>query len=108
MCMASVTREQVLGVIDGLGLDWTTREIAETLGVREYQVRSCVAWLLLGGVIRVAGVMRRTDCSGRPYRVTRYARVHGPVIQRVPRDPDRRREVRHPAPFVSDWLSRAW
>lgn len=91
---------------------FTTNDIAALLNAREYQVRSCISWLLLAGVIKRVGALRRTDRSGRAYFQRTYAWNGASEIRRVNHDPARRRADREQASptqaLAATWLSRRW
>jgi hypothetical protein len=89
--------------------EFSTRELAETLGCREYQIRAAVSWLRLGGLVEQCGHAKRRDRGDRAYRVTTYRWTGRADIRRVSRDPDQRRRDQAPDPGLAmAWLSRAW
>lgn len=69
----------VLGLLQekGEAWCWTTRELAEALGVKEYAVRGSVSALLLREEVRTIGRVTRCTPSGFPYFAMRY-RWDGP------------------------------
>jgi len=68
--------EWVYGVVKNLGegYEFSSADIAETLGVREYKVRGSIGWLLKRHVIEKAGVFWLTtkEPHCRRYEVQRY------------------------------------
>lgn len=58
----------------GEGVEFSSRDIAETLGVREYKVRGSIGWLLKRNIVETAGGFRLRTKSAypRPYFVQRY------------------------------------
>ena len=71
-----VTTTQVLHVARKLaGHNWSTSDIASSLGVKEYQVRSAVFWLVSQNLVRHAGTEYRdlpAPYTGRKYDVKTY------------------------------------
>lgn len=71
-----VTTTQVFHVARKLaGHHWSTSDIAKTLGVKEYQVRSAVFWLVSQSLVRHAGTEYRdlpAPYTGRKYDVKTY------------------------------------
>lgn len=105
-----MTREEALThIMQRIGT-WTTRELAAELGCKEYRVRAVVAWLCIGGHVRIADSVTRRDVSGRPYQAQAYAWTGRTApVGRVTRDRERRRENWAPRPATAnEWLSRAW
>jgi predicted ArsR family transcriptional regulator len=68
--------ERVYEAVKRLGeaVEFSSKEIAETLGVREYKVRGSIGWLIKRNVVETAGVVRLRTKSAypRPYFVQRY------------------------------------
>lgn len=88
---------------------FSTRDIADGLGVSEYRVRGALAWLAAGGIIRTAGTVTRRDRSGVRYPAKLYRWSGRSEIKRCPQAPEARRTViERPAPSANEWLSRAW
>jgi hypothetical protein len=88
---------------------FSTRDIADGLGVSEYRVRGALGWLAAGDLIRPAGTVTRRDRSGVPYPVKLYRWSGRSEIKRCPQAPEARRTViERPAPSANEWLSRAW
>ena len=48
-----MTREEALTHIMQRSGTWTTRELAAELGCKEYRIRAVVAWLCIGGHVRI-------------------------------------------------------
>lgn len=105
-----MTREEALTHIMRRTGTWTTRELASELGCKEYRARAVVAWLCIGGHVRIADVVTRRDVRGRPYQAQVYTWTGRTApVARVVRDPQRRRENWTPTPATAqEWLSRAW
>jgi predicted ArsR family transcriptional regulator len=104
-----VTREVVIGALQGQGATWTTSDVAAALATSERPVRAVVAWLVIGGLVEIDGCETRRDARGRPYTAQRYRWTGRTVVRRVTRDRDRRRENwARPATDAASWLSRAW
>lgn len=110
-----VTREQVLMVfrqlpagigITTLGLAWLANDAAEQ------RVRAAVSWLMLGGLVELAGEYRRRDRRGRAYRAKLYRWTGREDISRVARDETERRVAadcdRELTTLAAAWLSRRW
>lgn len=100
-----LSRERVLEVIaDRFGhSDFSTRELAEVLGVTEPQVRGALGWLVHARILHAVGGVRRLDCCQRPYRATLY-RWTG---KQIPPDPPGCRRSR-PNALAAEWLARRW
>ncbi|NCC40569.1 MAG: hypothetical protein EOM21_14165 [Gammaproteobacteria bacterium] len=105
-----MTREEVLSHIMQRAGIWTTHDLADEIGCKEYRVRAVVAWLCIGGHVRIADTVTRRDVSGRPYQAQAYAWTGRTApVSRVVRDRERRRENWAPRPATAqEWLSRAW
>lgn len=108
----TVTREAVLEAFKKLpkGTEISTFRLAMRLECTEYQVRAAVSWLVLGGQLREAGVVRRKDVKGRAYYVKYYVFTGNDEIYRVPRDPVDRQIAREErsAQSRSKLISQAW
>ena len=88
---------------------FSTRDIADGLGVSEMKVRAVVGWLVAGGLVRRVGSVNRRDRSGVPYRAASYRWSGKTEIRRCPQDRESRRTIlESPSVSAFDWLSRAW
>lgn len=88
----AVSREDVLNVFRLLpdGSEITTQGIVFLLThmnktVTERQVRACISWLMLGGLIEETGRTLRRDVSGQLYRAKLYRWTGCVEVRRVHR-----------------------
>ncbi|MBP6582806.1 MAG: hypothetical protein KA204_04955 [Chromatiaceae bacterium] len=88
----------------------TTLGLAWCLGCPETAVRAAVSWLVLGGLVELAGEHRRRDRRGKRYGAKLYRWTGRENVARVPQDPEARRFNREQATqrLAADWLSRKW
>jgi hypothetical protein len=110
-----VTREKILeawrALPEGCGI--TTLGLAWLAGcTEEHRVRAAVSWLLLGGLVELAGDHWRRDRRGRLYRTRLYRWTGREDIRRVARDEEKRRSEAEVAQdlqkLAASWLSRRW
>ncbi|MBP8198201.1 MAG: hypothetical protein KAX64_06535 [Chromatiaceae bacterium] len=88
----------------------TTLGIAWLLRCPEHRVRAAVSWLVLGGVLEVAGEWRRKNLRGEYYGAALYRWNGEREIKRVAQDPRARRLDREQdvQAMAASWLSRKW
>lgn len=94
------TREDVIEVLKSLpdGAEVTTSDVCVLLSCRgpvsERQVRACMSWLVLGGLVEDVRTVQRKDIRGRKYLAKVYRWTGKSEIRRVHRDPEKRRSAR--------------
>jgi hypothetical protein len=115
MTERGIDRERVLAAFRELpeGCGITTLGLAWLAGcTEEHRVRAAVSWLLLGGLVELAGDHWRRDRRGRLYRARLYRWTGREDIRRVPQDPRARRfeaeqgQVADVGALALAWLSR--
>lgn len=71
--VVTVSTEAVIECVGELPDQWSTRDVAEKIGVSERAVRASIQWLAVNGMIRsVASIERRVRGDGQIYRVRVY------------------------------------
>lgn len=110
----TTTRARVLAAFKALPpeVGITTLGLAWMLGCPEYPVRAAVSWLVLGGLVELAGEHRRRDNRGKRYGAKLYRWTGREDVRRVAQDPQARRfnreqeQVADIASLALAWLSR--
>lgn len=109
----AVTRERVLEAFRKVPPETgiTTLGLAWLLGnLEEHRIRAAVSWLLLGGLVELAGMHVRRDRRGRAYRAKLYRWSGREEIKRLRRNEEERRAAAESdcQAMAASWLSRRW